>query len=111
MENIDIIILTLLVVVSFVIFIATSLKEFNKMEKNPYEFEKASGFTRAALFNVLSSFFDDDEIPEKTKEKFKSTIKRTISDMETDGMYFDGKVKNSLIKDKKLPKEDDLKKD
>ncbi|MCH6201914.1 hypothetical protein MMU07_20210 [Aquiflexum sp. LQ15W] len=93
MENLDIIILTVLVVVSFVIFIVTSVKEITHMEQKPYEFEKASGFTRAALFNVLSSFFEDDEIPEKTKEKFKSTIKRTISDMETDGMYFDEKGK------------------
>lgn len=94
MENVDIIILTILVVVSFVVFITTSLKEFNKMEDKPYEFEKASGFTRAALFNVLSSFFEDDEIPEKTREKFKSTIKRTISDMESDGVYFDDKDKS-----------------
>lgn len=94
MENVDIIILTILVVVSFVVFIATSLKEFNKMEEEPYEFEKASGFTRAALFNVLSSFFDDDEIPEKTREKLKGTIKRTISDMESDGVYFDEKEKS-----------------
>ncbi|WP_373522736.1 hypothetical protein [Aquiflexum sp.] len=100
MENVDIIILTIMVVVSFVVFIATSLKEFNKMEEKPYEFEKASGFTRAALFNVLSSFFDDDEIPEKIREKFKSTIKRTISDMETDGMYFDEKIKKPISKDK-----------
>ncbi|WP_194973037.1 hypothetical protein [Aquiflexum lacus] len=101
MENVDIIILTILVVVSFVVFIATSLKEFNKMEDEPYEFEKASGFTRAALFNVLSSFFDDDEIPEKTREKFKSTIKRTISDMESDGVYFDDKDKSKKRPDGK----------
>lgn len=98
MENIDIIILTVLVVSAFVVFIVTSVKEFTKMEEKPYEFEKASGFTRAALFNVLSSLFDDDEIPEKTREKYKNSLKRTISDMETDGVYFDEKVKKSLKK-------------
>lgn len=94
MENVDIIILTIIVVISFVVFIVTSVKEFNTMAEEPYEFEKASGFTRAALFNALSDLLDDDEIPEKNKEKFKSTLKRTISDMETDGVYFD-KTKKS----------------
>ncbi|WP_158858273.1 hypothetical protein [Lunatibacter salilacus] len=98
MENIDVIILTLLVVISFVVFIVTSVKEFTKMEDKPYEFEKASGFTRAALFNVLSSLFDDDEIPEKTREKYKNKLKRTISDMETGGVYFDEQAKTSLGK-------------
>lgn len=98
MENLDIIILTVLVVTAFVVFIVTSVQEFTKMEDKPYEFEKASGFTRAALFNVLSSLFDDDEIPEKTREKYKNSLKRTISDMETDGVYFDEKVKKSLKK-------------
>ena len=100
MENIDVIILTLLVVISFVVFIITSVKEFTKMEEKPYEFEKASGFTRAALFNVLSSLFDDDEIPEKTREKYRNSLKRTISDMDTDGVYFDKEVKKSLKKGK-----------
>lgn len=100
MENLDIIILTVLVVSAFVVFIVTSVQEFTKMEEKPYEFEKASGFTRAALFNVLSSLFDDDEIPEKTREKYKNSIKRTISDMETDGVYFDEKVKKSMEKNK-----------
>lgn len=96
MENIDIIILTSLVVIAFAIFIITSIKEFIKMEDNEYEFEKSTGPTRAALFNVLSSLFEDDNIPEETKEKYKNTIKRTISDMHTDGMYFDKKTKSKL---------------
>ncbi|MEX2569513.1 MAG: hypothetical protein WD431_26465 [Cyclobacteriaceae bacterium] len=107
MENLDVIILTILVVISFVIFILTSVQEFIRMDKEPYKFEKASGFTRAALFDVLSSLLDDDEIPEKDRDKFKSTLKRTISDMETDGVYFDGEVKKSLKKDKSKRKSGD----
>ncbi len=105
MENLDIIILTLSVVVAFIIFIFTSVKEFIKMEDEDYEFKKASGFTRAALFNVLSSLFEDDEVPEKTKEKYKNTIERTISDMHTNGMYFDKKLKKALKQKKKEKKE------
>ncbi|GAB2632435.1 hypothetical protein [Belliella aquatica] len=100
MENLDIIILTSLVVIAFVIFITTSIKEFIKMEEDEYEFEKSTGPTRAALFNVLSSFFDDDDISEDVKERYKSTIKRTISDMHTDGMYFDKKTKKKLRKNR-----------
>lgn len=100
MENIDIIILTFLVVIAFVVFIVTSIQEFTKMEEKPYKFEKASGFNRAALFNVLSSLFEDDEIPEKTRERYKSTLTRTISDMETDGVYFDKNAKKALTKGK-----------
>jgi hypothetical protein len=101
MENIDIIILTALVVVSFLIFIVTSIKEFTKMEDKPYKYEKASGFTRAVLFNVLSAFFDDEEIPEKSREKLKSTLKRTISDMEMDGLYFNEQAKKFRAKQNK----------
>lgn len=101
MENLDVIILTILVVVSFVIFIATSVKEFSKMEEEPYKFEKASGFTRAALFNVLSSLFTEEDISEQTKNRIKNNLKRTISDMETDGVYFSDEIEKKSTKEKK----------
>lgn len=89
MENLDVIILTIAVAIAFVIFIITSLKEIIKKADEPYKFEKPSGFNRAALFDVLSSLFEDDEISVKNRKKFKAVLERTISDMETDGMYFD----------------------
>ena len=89
MENIDIIILTSLVIISFVIFIISSLKEINRMTEEPYEFEKATGFSRPALFNVLRALFEDDEMQEEDKERFRNTLQRSISDMHTDGVYFD----------------------
>jgi hypothetical protein len=89
MENIDVILLTIAVVASFVVFIVTSLKEFNRMEEEPYEYEKATGPTRAALFNALSDLFEENETPQKDKEKLKRTITRTISDMHSDGVHFD----------------------
>jgi len=98
MENLDVIILTIAVAIAFVIFIITSLKEISQMADEPYKFEKASGFTREALFDVLSSLFDDDEISVKNRKKFKATLERTISDMETDGMYFN-KTKESITKE------------
>jgi len=104
MENLDVIILTMVVVVSFVVFIVTSVQEFGKMEEEPWEYEKATGPSRAALFNVLSSLFEDDKIPRKNREELKKTIQRSISDMETDGVYFD-KTKKKSGKKKKFKKE------
>lgn len=103
MENLDVIILTIMVAISFVVFIAGSLKEFARTLDKPYQYEKASGFNRATLFNSLSSLFDDDEIPEKSRKKLKGALERTISDMETDGMYFD-KTKESFPKDSPVDK-------
>jgi hypothetical protein len=99
MENLDVIILTIAVAIVFVIFIITSLKEISQMADEPYKYEKPSGFTREALFDALSSLFDDDEISVKNRKKFKATLERTISDMETDGMYFN-KTEESLTKKK-----------
>ncbi len=97
MENIDIIILTSVVVISFVIFIVTSFKEVTRMEEEPYEFEKATGFSRAALFNVLKDLLEDGDSTEVEKERIRSTLKRTISDMHMDGVYFD---KNKKLQNK-----------
>lgn len=91
MENLDVILLTVSVVIAFIIFIATSIKEITRMSDEPYKFEKPSGFTRDALFDVLVSLFEDEEISVKNRKKFKATLDRTISDMETDGVYFNKK--------------------
>jgi len=98
-------------VISFVVFIVTSVREFSRMEQEPYEYEKASGPTRAALFNALSSLLDEDKNPEKNKKGRKGPIQRTISDMDTDGVHFDEKPKKRMEKDKKKKGPKDKKKD
>ena len=105
MENLDVIILTSVVVVSFVVFIVTSVQEFGRMEEEPWEYEKATGPSRAALFNVLSSLFEDDKISGKNREELKGAIKRSISDMETDGVYFNKSKKKKSLKKKKAKKQ------
>jgi hypothetical protein len=94
MENLDLIILTVVVVVAFVIFITSTFKELNQMTHEPYQAEKVTGYSRAALFRVLGEMFEDDTIPEKHRVAFKSTLQRTISDMESNGVYFDDEEKN-----------------
>jgi len=110
MENVDVILLTIVVVVSFVVFIVTSLKEFNRMEEEPYEYEKATGPTRAALFNALSDLFEENEIPKKSRDKLKRTITRTISDMHSDGVRFDGAPNEPPSKPKQKRKSAEKKK-
>lgn len=107
MENIDIIILTTVVVISFVIFIVTSVQEFLRMEKEPYEYKEASGPTRAALFDALSSLLEEEDYPTKKNKRRKGSIKRTISDMETDGVHFDERENDPPKKPKSKKKSED----
>lgn len=91
MENIDLIILTTIVAITFLIFIVTTIKEFIKMDNKPYIYKKESGFQRATLFNLLGNLFTEEEKEKKKKKKknIKKIIERTISDMENEGVYFD----------------------
>ena len=110
MENLDIFILTFVVVVAFVIFIMSTVKELSQMKNEPYQTEKESGYSRATLFKVLGALFEDDKIPEKHRVKFKNTLQRTMSDMESNGVYFDGEGKKfqKSAKSKEKNKEDKI---
>jgi Zn-dependent oligopeptidase len=101
MENIDIIILTSVVVVAFLVFIITSVREFMNMNRNGYQYnpnEKVYG--RDALFNVLENIFNDDTISKDSKKEIIKTIERTIADMETDGVYFTDDVIEKMQKER-----------
>lgn len=100
MENIDIIIMTVVVVGVFVVFITSTVKELNQMTHEPYQIEKEYGYSSAALFKVLGDMIEDHEIPEKHRVNLKTTLKRTMSDMDSDGVYFDRGDKNYQGKSK-----------
>jgi hypothetical protein len=101
MENLDIIILTSFVVVAFLIFIITSVREFIKMEKEEYAYKpNVKRYGRDGLYDLLERLFDDDLTPKYQKVKMFKTIDRTISDMESDGMYFSEEVKEKLEKER-----------
>lgn len=101
MENLDIIILTSLVVVGFVVFIVGCLKEFSKMEKEEYKPSISNKkFGRDAVYDLLEGLFDDKSITKKEKVKLIKTIDRTIADMEFDGMYFSDEIKKKLEKER-----------
>jgi len=97
MGNIEIVILSIVVMVAFLIFIITTFKEISKMEKEGYQYKKPV-FGRDALYNLLENLFNDDKLSEKEKKNLLKTIDRTISDMESDGMYFPEEIKDELEK-------------
>lgn len=97
MENLDVILLTVVVAGAFIAFIVTTLKELSNMEKTPYTYDKdKTTYGREALFNVLQKLFEDNPTAQKEKNALLKTIDRTISDMETDGLYFSEEVKEKL---------------
>jgi hypothetical protein len=97
MENLDIIILTSIVSTLFIVFGILMYKEFSNMEKNGYQYDPNSKkYGRDALFDVMARLFDEESISKKEKKKMYKAVTRTISDMESDGMYFSDDVKEKL---------------
>jgi hypothetical protein len=99
MDNLEILILSAIVTVAFLVFIITSIREFMRMEFNEYQYnpnEKKYG--RDALFNLLEKLFEDETIGKDNKKEILGALKRTISDMESDGIYFSEDIKSELQK-------------
>jgi ribosome assembly protein YihI (activator of Der GTPase) len=97
MDNLGILILSIFVMIAFLVFIIASIKEISKMEKEPYQYKKPV-FGRDALYNLLENLFNDNKLSVKEKKNLLKTIDRTISDMESDGMYFPEEIKDELEK-------------
>jgi hypothetical protein len=79
-------------------------KEFSNMEKNGYQYDPNSKkYGRDALFDMMARLFEDEaptkartKISKKDKEIIYKAMHRTISDMESDGIYFPEEVKEKL---------------
>jgi hypothetical protein len=96
MENLDIIILTSIVSTLFIVFGILMYKEFSNMEKNGYRYDPNSKkYGRDALFDMMARLFED-EAPNAEKKIIYKAVKRTISDMESDGVYFTEEIKDKL---------------
>lgn len=83
MENIDLIVLTAVIVVAFIVFVVTCFQEYMKMEKTPYTYKKERGVGREALFNILVKVLE-----EKGEKEGSKVLERVIADMEYEGIYF-----------------------
>lgn len=100
MENLDIILFTAVVMVAFLVFIVTTLKEFTKMETETYtDLKSKPSYGRDALYDLLQKLFDDESIPKTDKKTVLKTIERTMADMESDGLYFPEEIKQKLAKE------------
>jgi len=109
MDNLEIIILTSIVVTLFAVFIIANVREFRRMDKegyNPNPNQKKYG--REALFVLAAKLFEDEKVSVKDKKIIHKAVSRTISDMESDGVYFSEEVKEELEKYRD-PKLNDLK--
>lgn len=99
MENLDLIILSSIVVTLFIVFGIAVYREFNEMSKKPYVYTKETG-GRASLVNFVGRLFDNETASKKMTTKQKDivykAINRTISDMENEGVYFPQDVKEEL---------------
>ena len=97
----EIILLTSIVLTLFVVFVIATLREFNNMSEKPYVYTKETG-PRANLVNFVGRLFDDDSSSKKMTFKQKDLIykamRRTIADMESEGVYFPDDVMEELKK-------------
>jgi predicted Holliday junction resolvase-like endonuclease len=101
MENLEIIILTTIVSILFVVFFVLMYKEFSKMEKEEYTYKpNVKRYGRDAVYDLLERLFDDETKSKSQKAKLFKTIDRTIADMESDGMYFSEDIKEKLEKER-----------
>ena len=101
MKNLDVLILSAFAATGFVIFIVGCFREFAKMEKEEYKPSTGNKkFGRDAVYDLMERMFDDTKQTKKDKIKLIKTLDRTISDMESDGMYFSEEVKEKLEKER-----------
>lgn len=95
----EIIILSSIVVTLFVVFGIATYREFNTMSEQPYVYTKETG-GRASLVNFMGRLFDNEvstkKMTFKQKDLVYKAVNRTISDMESDGVYFSQEVKDEL---------------
>ena len=104
MENLDIIILTSVVSTLFIVFGILMYREFSNVDKNGWQYDpNAKKYGRDALFDMMARLFEDEhvtkarkKISKKDKEIVYKAVARTISDMESDGIYFPDEVKEKL---------------
>lgn len=101
MENLDIIILTSIVSTLFIVFGIAMYREFKNVDdqsNNSYD-----NGPRANMIRFIGSMFDTEvtnKMTKKEKVAVYNAVKRTISDMESDGVYFSEDVKRELEKKK-----------
>ena len=81
MENLDLIILTTVVVILFMVFILATFKEFMEDAKKPFAGGKERG-PRADMMDFVGRLFSDDKIEPREKKELLNIIKKKIDDID-----------------------------
>ncbi len=82
MENLDIILLTIVVSVLFMVFIIATYREFAMMGKSEFAGGKEKG-PRAEMVQFLQRIFTDESIEPDKKNELLKIIKKTFEDMDS----------------------------
>lgn len=82
MENLDIILLTTVVTVLFMVFFIATYREFSVMNKSEFKGGKEKG-PRAEMVQFLQKIFSDESIEPGKKNELLGIIKKTIDEMDT----------------------------
>jgi hypothetical protein len=81
MENYtDIIVLTSVIIVLFIVFIIATVREFNTMSTTKFV-EKEEGGPRADMMRFIGKLFTDDRIDAEKKITFMNAVKPIIEDL------------------------------
>ena len=83
MENLDIILLSTVVSVLFLVFIIATYREFAEMGKTPYKGSIEKG-PRAEMMRYIGKIFSDDSIDPKQKEELIAIVKKSIDQLPID---------------------------
>jgi len=96
MQNLDIYILTSIIATLFIVFFVGIYRAVKDVDAETYKTSGKEGGPRAALFHLLAKLFEDDTLPKEQKKIIHKAVSRTISDMESDGVYFPSDVIEKL---------------
>ena len=79
-NNTDIIVLTSVIIVLFIVFIIATVREFNIMSITKFV-EKEEGGPRAEMMRFIGKLFTDDRIDTGKKITFMNAVKPIIEDL------------------------------
>ena len=80
-NNTDIIVLTSIIIVLFLVFIIATVRELNTISTTKFV-EKEEGGPRAEMLRFIGKLFTDDRIDAGKKITFMNAVKPIIEDME-----------------------------
>jgi hypothetical protein len=83
MENLDLYILTTIVVILFLVFILATFKEIAEDAKTPHKGGKERG-PRADMMDFVGRLFSDERIEPGEKKQLLNIIKEKIDDIEVE---------------------------